>query len=56
MLTLDRLLTTGWIDHAYAKRKGIGSLPGQIYRLRARGYTILAIRNGMNIKYVIGEP
>jgi predicted transcriptional regulator len=56
MLTLDRLLSNGWIDEAYAKKKGIGRLPAQIHRLRAKGYTILAIRNGNKSKYVIGEP
>ena len=56
MLTLDRLLTAGWIDGAYAARKGIDRLPAQIYKLRAKGYNILAIRNGMKTKYVIGEP
>ena len=56
MLTLDRLLTTGWIDEAYATKKGISRLPSQIHRLRQRGYTILSIRNGSKSKYVIGEP
>ena len=56
MLTLDRLLNSGWIDEAIATRKGISRLPCQIYRLRKKGYTILAIRNGMKTKYVIGEP
>lgn len=56
MLTLDRLLTAGWIDGAYAAKKGIDRLPAQIYKLRAKGYNILAIRNGMKTKYVIGEP
>lgn len=56
MLTLDRLLSNGWIDETYAKRKGINRLSSQIHRLRSRGYTILSIRNGMKTKYVIGEP
>lgn len=56
MLTLDRLLNSGWIDEATAARKGVDRLPCQIYRLRQKGYNILAIRNGMKTKYVIGEP
>lgn len=56
MLTLDRLLTAGWIDDVYARKKGITRLPSYIYRLRRKGYNILAIRNGMKTKYVIGEP
>ena len=56
MLTLDRLLSNGWIDQTYADRKGINRLSAQIHRLRQKGYNILAIRNGMKTKYVIGEP
>ena len=56
MMTLDRLLSEGWIDQAYAKKKGIDRLPAQIYKLRAKGYNVLFIRNGSKTKYVIGEP
>lgn len=53
---LERLLTVGWINEAYAQKRGINRLPALIYRLKAQGYHILSIRDGDSTTYIIGKP
>lgn len=56
LLILDRLLSVGHIDQAYAKRRGITRLPAYVTRLKGQGYNIVTIRVNERTTYVLGEP
>jgi hypothetical protein len=50
---LDWLLKHGNIDESVAKKLKVKRLSGHIYRLKERGHTIWAYRDGYKYRYAL---